>query len=687
MSPRRWRQRAAEGDRGAVLIIVAFSMALIMIIAAIVLDLGQLRSTRRSDQAAADLAALAAGAYLSGSAGSGVDVFADPRGACEAALDSIKANLPDFPASATIDCSSLPARGSEPECIGSTPMRTVVASGAAPYQFSLDYPVPDSEIADSRLASGSGANDGLMPCDRMRVNLTRTNDPFFSGVIGVESLEVSASATVRAAMGQSGEGTAALLLLERVGCEVIDSSAPSGNGIKLLPSDNDNPGVVQVDSAGWVGPGACTTNSNAGGFVAYGRALSSTGEPSILAMPAPNGAPGIVGLRSLAVGGRPGYPVPTGIAPDPTPSQIMSRTPVDLKYNGEPTDPNPLSMGQRQISALHERSRHLVLKRPVSNLDDRTWLETRGWTILDEVNLPGLCDGQAYEITGTKVFVNCPAAFTAGNDGFGGTRFVDATNVVFNGKVSVPNNTTLAFPNAQRVYVRGCGPTSPQCNGGNYFSVSVAGELRVNTGGTGLTAPACSTRDSATNTTEVVTYGGPFLATGTVRMCQTFVYLAQDQATYVRRTQTQVGMAPESYPAITACSTELPCPSDTDTGNGYLRLSGGTGSTIDWTAPNQLDVQPDAADLAMHPFEDLAMWTESNQPIFIKGQGTSITTGVFFAPNATVDFSGQASQNQPRNAQFIARRLLLSGQGTLVLRPNPADSVQTPMPGGWSLIR
>jgi hypothetical protein len=610
-------------------------------------------------------------------------VFADPRGACEAALNSIKANVGDFPASATMNCNSLPATS---EACSPSNVAVLVANGSEPYRFEVRYPVPDSLIGDSRFV-GTGANDGLDPCERMQVTLTRTNEPFFAGVMGVESMQVSASSTVRAAMGQSGSGTAALLLLERVGCGVIDSSAPSGNGIKLLPSDSDNPGVIQVDSAGWVGAGACTTNTNADGFVAYGRALSSTGEPSILAMPAPNGDPGIIGLRSLAVGGRPGHPVPSGISPDPTPSQIMSRVPVDLKYNGEPTDTNPLSMGQRQISALHERSRHLVLKRPSTNAVHRAWLEDRGWTILDDSVLPGLCGGDAFEVTGAKVFVDCPGGFSAGTDSFGGTRFVDATDVVFNGKVAVPNNTTLALPNARRVYIRGCGPSSPQCNGGNYYSVSVAGELRVNTGGTGLTAPACSTRDSATNTTELVTYGGPFLAAGSVRLCQTFAYLAQDQDTYVRRTQTQVGMAPENYPAVAACSADLPCPSDTDTGNGYLRLSGGTGSTIDWTAPNQLDVQPDAADLAVHPFEDLAMWTESNQAILIKGQGTSITTGVFFAPNATVDFSGQATQNQPRNAQFIARRLWLSGQGTLVLRPNPADSVQIPLPGGWSLIR
>ena len=60
---------------------------------------------------------------------------------------------------------------------------------------------------------------------------------------------------------------------------------------------------------------------------------------------------------------------------------------------------------------------------------------------------------------------------------------------------------------------------------------------------------------------------------------------------------------------------------------------------------------------------------------------------MFFLPNSSVSFTGQATQEQPLNAQFIARRLDVSGQGVLTLMPNPGDAVTIPIPGAVTLIR
>jgi hypothetical protein len=56
-------------------------------------------------------------------------------------------------------------------------------------------------------------------------------------------------------------------------------------------------------------------------------------------------------------------------------------------------------------------------------------------------------------------------------------------------------------------------------------------------------------------------------------------------------------------------------------------------------------------------------------------------------PNAYVTLLGQGDSTQPLNAQFISRGLSISGQGTVLLKPNPDDSVQTKAPGNYSLIR
>jgi hypothetical protein len=306
-----------------------------------------------------------------------------------------------------------------------------------------------------------------------------------------------------------------------------------------------------------------------------------------------------------------------------------------------------------------------------------------GYTVLSgNASCNGL-DTTTTPVTATKVFFDCPNGFTAET-----VVLPQATTVTFSGNVSVPNNKLLSMPIVQHVYVRGC---TSGCSGGNGFSISVAGELRINTGGDGTTAPSCTTRSGPgsggtnTNWTELATLGGPFLVTNQIRMCQTFVYLGENRSTYLIRTQPAVMTAPENYPAVTECSTDYPCPSDSG-GVAAMSVTGGSGSA-DWTAPNQLSHQPSSSEKATYPFEDLALWTEASTGSFIKGQGASRTEGVFFTPNSAMTFTGQATQSQPLNAQFISRTLNVSGQGTLNLKPSPEDSIQTPLKGTASLIR
>jgi hypothetical protein len=103
--------------------------------------------------------------------------------------------------------------------------------------------------------------------------------------------------------------------------------------------------------------------------------------------------------------------------------------------------------------------------------------------------------------------------------------------------------------------------------------------------------------------------------------------------------------------------------------------------------PNQLSAQPTVADFAANPFEDIALWSESHVDSFLKGQGSNRTEGVFFTPNSATTFTGQATQTQPLNAQFISRSLNVSGQGTLNLKPNPKDSIVVPIAGTSAIIR
>jgi hypothetical protein len=462
-----------------------------------------------------------------------------------------------------------------------------------------------------------------------------------------------------------------------VGCGALQTAGggSSGAGVYVQSSGPNNPGVIVADSAGVVGasaPVVCTTNENASGYAIYGTALPAAGGggPSITAESSSAGVPGIIGTRSLAVGGRGGAVAGTGISPGATEAGVVSRVPADTKYNLATA-----SGGSAQIETLHRTAYLRTTQGAAAAV-------TAGYRMLNGDACNGL-DTTMTPVLETRIFVDCPDTFQAAY-----AVFPNATEVVFTGKVSVPNNALLSLPVATEVYARGC---TSSCSGGGNFAISVAGTMRVNTGGDGTTALACATRSGpgagGTNTkwTRLATLGGPALVTGSVSWCQTFAYLGENASTYVRRTQAATGAGPENYPAMAGCSIALPCPSDTG-GSAKIDIGGGSG-TADWTAPNQLSTQPRASDLVAFPFEDLALWTEASIPSFLKGQGANRTEGVFFTPNSPMTFSGQATQLLPLNAQFISRSLTISGQGTLNLKPNPADAIVTPLVGTSSLIR
>jgi Flp pilus assembly protein TadG len=669
------RVRAVDQEeRGVILVLVGIAMVALLTIAAIVVDLGQMRATRRESQSASDLAALAAGYYLSGHGST--DASAKPREACRAALNTIRANTANLPAATTLDCDVLPATGAAPDCTSTTLATTVTATGAYPYVVSVQYPVPASTITDSRFSAGSGANDGTQ-CQRMKVTLRKTNQGTFTGILGISSMQAGASSVVRASNGREAQGVAALLLLERVGCGALQTSGggSSGSGVVVQSSGPNNPGVIMSDSAGVVGASApviCTTNENASGYSIYGTALPAAGGggPSITAEASSGGMAGVIGIRAVAIGGRGGAVAITGITPAPTEATVMSRTPADTKYN-KPTS----SGGQAQIETLHSTA----YARATQSAATAT---TNGYRVLSSNAECNGLDTTATPVLETKIFVNC-SEFKPST-----AIFPNATDVIFTGKIDVANNSVLSLPVVRTVDVRGC---TSSCSGGGNFAISVAGTMRVNTGGDGTTSPACSTRSgpgaggSTTNWTKMATFGGPLLVTGSISYCQTFAYLGENASTYVRRTQAATGAAPENYPVAAACSSAYPCPSDAG-GPAKVDIGGGAG-TADWTSPNQLSSQPTASDFAANPFEDLALWTESSTASFLKGQGSNRTEGVFFTPNSPMTFAGQAVQSQPLNAQFISRALTISGQGTLNLKPNPDDAVVTPLTGISVLVR
>jgi hypothetical protein len=107
---------------------------------------------------------------------------------------------------------------------------------------------------------------------------------------------------------------------------------------------------------------------------------------------------------------------------------------------------------------------------------------------------------------------------------------------------------------------------------------------------------------------------------------------------------------------------------------GRIIMGAGTG-TLRWVAPISGN------------FEDLALWSESAAQHDLGGQATLRIEGVFFTPNSDpFTYTGQSTQEQRVNAQFVTRRMDVGGQGTLRLQPT-ADRVAVLPAWGAALIR
>lgn len=102
-------------------------------------------------------------------------------------------------------------------------------------------------------------------------------------------------------------------------------------------------------------------------------------------------------------------------------------------------------------------------------------------------------------------------------------------------------------------------------------------------------------------------------------------------------------------------------------------MQGGTGTVV-WTAPTS------------GSFEDLAMWSDGSTVHGFAGQAALDLEGVFFAPWARISYTGNGAQSQVK-AQFIARALSTSGQGTLIVRPGFDRAVLIPATPQSRLIR
>lgn len=443
------RRRVRRSERGAFLIIFALCLTVLVLVVALVIDLGFTRADRRGGQLEVDNAAATAAQTFADSASA--------EAACEDAYAIVAVGL-DIPSFTGQDCSTLPVVCNDPTTL---PVSTEGTFDGDRYTLTVTHPVgDDTRLMDftstiSNAGIDSSADDGA-PCERIGVQLTTTGPPFFGGVAGSSGRTSTVHAVGRISAGNTEERPLNLLALERYRCDVF---VVSGQGdVNVASSLNDEgvrrPGIAAIDSNGTLdcqGQKATLETSGQGDLIANGPcpaapALECVGEGRISLMaPFANGT-------CVGTGDTPGCR--EGANGEITPNVEVSpgrftRAPLDYRFNckasyaSEPwysgilqqdipgcpnftADTDYIDELKAYISAIS--SMNAVTRALPAN---GQWLTIGG-------NNPNQCTFENITFVG-NVFVNCSNFRADANVVFAGG------NVIFRDDVTVQNGSGLTL--------------------------------------------------------------------------------------------------------------------------------------------------------------------------------------------------------------------------------------------------
>ena len=643
----------AHGERGAVLVVTALASVGALLMVALVVDLGQLRVDRRTNKGVADVAARA---------GIGRLPFAPWPGVCKA-RDFLLGNARGFssfdPGSetwsnaaalvyATNPCPAAATATDSPRCVANAPaswakIQATAGQGRFTIEIQSGYALPDARFAEDATRGDPGAAD-QGSCDNLAVIITERQAPSFAQVGGIGATNVRVRSVGRLNASETLDFVAALQLLERNKCGVLQTGG--ANTRVIAQPYGVYPGTIQIDSAG--DSGTCPSPIL--------NAQATSGGPSVLACSVnstnPDCRPG-TGTRPSRIGiFAINFKQPANVISTSFPS-----TYGDTKAVGSPrTGRKYTDLRYRNNIATLDQTAQTVLtgnsgRPPGCTLIQNNACTGNGvtWLVLQPLDCGTLNDfflvsGRA---SAQNIWFNCDLNVTTAI-----TLSASNSYIVVTGNLAVNNAFTITDP--RKVYIGG------QASG-NKVGLDLTGSssvLNMNVGG----ASTCSGRTGPGHANRLVIANGSLKSASgsTVRMCQTFTYMAS------------------GYGKVPATDGTVPCSSAACSNyTGTIVVS--SGSSVDLSAPNEITGRlPDAAELATtNPFEDLGFWTEAGgNTNGLTGGAATRLRGVFFLPNAdSFNLAGGGSLPIDLSAQFVSTSLKVTGGATVNLVPNPEDSV------------
>ena len=655
------------------MVLYALAITALVTVVALVIDLSQLRTDRRVDKTVADTAVRAglgvlqagpwsgicrAREYLkTNSALAGFDTGSEKWFELASPLTNISSSPCLNTASAPFTTLCLPGTLGVPRTDTWGKLTATALGGRYTVEIQSGYTLPDSRFPESSATSGDTGDPLKGSCDNLSVIITQKRAPIVAGVVDRNSKTTTIRSVGRLSNINTGDYNPALLLLEQHKCAVLTDSS---NGARIIAQPYlDHPGVIQIDSAD--DQGGCSQNQ----AVLNGKSTS--------------GGPSIVACSAATVNPAAGCNVATGNKPGRLGIFALNFTHASGDYV---TSAYPSTYGDTQAVRSAQAGRTTL---------DNTYrtavvaLDTDAQTVLtgNSGKPPGCGSIVANACTGTdgawlvlqqadcnsydtffspvlhptraasqRIWFNCSLSVSPSVTLPVGLQLTSLSSyVVVTGSLSV--TSTFAIVDPRKVYVGGKST-------GNKIGLDLGNGANFNVGNPAAGVDCVLPSPMLKYSKLVVGDGSLNVASSaSVHWCGTFVYLAS------------------GYGKVPTTDGTPPCASPC---SNYLgTVSVGSGSHIDWSAPNLVvGRRPTATELATTTtFEDIAFWTEAGGTSNgINGGGDSKMTGVFFLGNAdSFTLAGNSGANVYLSAQFISTTMKVTGGAIVNLVLNPFDTV------------
>lgn len=667
-------RRAVEREDGAVAIVTAIILTVLIMFAAFVIDLGLLRVDVRSSQSAADAAVTAAGLELDPTE---PDAY---HAACVAAWTYFLSNIgadpsqPD-PCDNYFDTNflthSCESRGASTDPVtqnpgDDAPLEVIKPVGRYTFRILMPVRLMDEEYMGSQPHNPDF--DGDDPCERIGLVITRDRDHLLAGIGGFDGGSSKINAVSRRVQGGDIKEYATLIVLEPTGCRVVDSGGGSG----VVVYDATDPDTGELTPGVITGDTDATTCGNAasdkvfrtggGGYICAGvQPVGVDEESAAAAIDAAGQCDTAVTdlteetLRTKATDSSKWTVGTAGSIGPPVvhTSRRVTRQPVDHAYNCRGSYPTFATSPQYPVQDGDEPVIPDCGERHIAAIDE-------------------LVDA----------FISGPVIYkdAAGNP-INGFSVADCSTPTASGRVIVRCSGTrnLHITDAEIVVVE------QFANAGDGIKMSNNDEFVVQ-------PPTDADPDTLDpGALMVIPSGEMSIQGGKLSLDNTFGYLHADgNGTGLRLNGTDdptgiVGDIFEEKTFIWTAPEQQGWDSDPDQ---HLALG--------CDLPNAGPDDPGDKDIpTAECFEDLAMWSNSWQEHTLTGQSNINAEGVFFAPNSGrqngkyFTLSGGTTAGPGldlRDAQFFTWRLSTSGQNPVLMRPDPERFVGTPA-FGVGLIR